>query len=630
MADPFFPFLSYGESALEDILQLWDEDGSTSPDALDASQQMDGLYSADLTALDWDSQLDIDPSAQTPDQLLADGNKDIWTTSVHFHANYDPLLPLSTWQLPAIDASICLGVTDAFPSPIMSNSTYPSLDSSLREELIIVYFNNVHPMCPIIDEQNFWWHHSILSEEEFFGMFPAIMFNAMMFAAFAHAKEDQVHRAGFQSIREIQEKYFRLLTEQYEYARCQVWSEIEELVLAKTALLLSFWCPPKVEILVNSLWIDRAIYHTKQFMRKSVSNTSNAIPKRCDILYWSCLSRNAFISYAMRRPYRLHIEEDALCDPQDVRSEFDREILFHNFSSPKGKLRMVDDFIALCKLGQSLNAILRSQRSMLFQLQWNSRQNTEDVDESEEHNELHQYLSRYLEAAKFESELLDLIEEHKKSNSISIDNAQNEGASEEMLARMRSYTLSIIAYSSIAALYQFTLSTTSETWARSCHGTALVKLKSASAKVSSTVESLLANVTVNEIPGTILSWTVSPMITFLVEQNCGKFRLSELSDDNIMRNNEDDFESPQLEHLLKLTDLLAPRFQSARDVWYLMQNTDHLLCCEAAMREDCARSRPEPKKERRRSSYGEGQAVYLDLLNRAVRFVDSEVAYGSP
>lgn len=147
----------------------------------------------------------------------------------------------------------------------------------------------------------------------------------------------------------------------------------------------------------------------------------------------------------MRRPYRLHIEEDALCDPQDVRSEFDREILFHNFSSPKGKLRMVDDFIALCKLGQSLNAILRSQRSMLFQLQWNSRQNTEDVDESEEHNELHQYLSRYLEAAKFESELLDLIEEHKKSNSISIDNAQNEGASEEMLARMRSYTLSIIA-----------------------------------------------------------------------------------------------------------------------------------------------------------------------------------------
>lgn len=143
------------------------------------------MYSADLTALDWDSQLDIDPSAQTPDQLLADGNKDIWTTSVHFHANYDPLLPSSTWQLPAIDASICLGVTDAFPSPIMSNSTYPSLDSSLREELIIVYFNNVHPMCPIIDEQNFWWHHSILSEEEFFGMFPAIMFNAMIFAAFA-------------------------------------------------------------------------------------------------------------------------------------------------------------------------------------------------------------------------------------------------------------------------------------------------------------------------------------------------------------------------------------------------------------------------------------------------------------
>jgi hypothetical protein len=92
---------------------------------------------------------------------------------------------------------------------------------------------------------------------------------------------------------------------------------MEELVLAKTALLLSLWCPPKLDVTINSLWADRDIYHSKQFLRESSVNT-NILPKRYDILYWCCISRNAFISYAMRRPFRLCIEEDQmLCDHED-------------------------------------------------------------------------------------------------------------------------------------------------------------------------------------------------------------------------------------------------------------------------------------------------------------------------
>jgi hypothetical protein len=90
----------------------------------------------------------------------------------------------SVWQHTAQDISICLGLSDSFALPIMSKATYPALDKSLREELVAIYFEQVHPLCPIIDEQNFWWHYFVLTEEDFFDMFPAILFNAMMFAAF--------------------------------------------------------------------------------------------------------------------------------------------------------------------------------------------------------------------------------------------------------------------------------------------------------------------------------------------------------------------------------------------------------------------------------------------------------------
>jgi hypothetical protein len=68
-----------------------------------------------------------------------------------------------------------------------------------------------------------------LSDEEFFELFPAMMFNAMLFAAFGvssglicmdcsnadsaqHATDEQVRRAGFSSVDEVQSRYFHVLS----------------------------------------------------------------------------------------------------------------------------------------------------------------------------------------------------------------------------------------------------------------------------------------------------------------------------------------------------------------------------------------------------------------------------------
>lgn len=236
----------------------------------------------------------------------------------------------------------------------------------------------------------------------------------------------------------------------YDYAYCEVWSAIEEVVLAKLALLLSLWCPPKGELTVCSLWADRAIHHTKQYLGKNSVNTDGLMPKRTNILYWCCIARNTCISFVMRRPCRLFLKDEPFCDPDDVRGEFDREILFHNFSSPEAKLRMVEDFVTLCKLSRSLSSILRSQQDLLFEPRWNVEQRSiEETDDTDHSHELHEYLSIYLAAAESESDLLGSIESHDRMNHEGsrtniTDTSYCEDPVEEMLAKLRFYTLTIM------------------------------------------------------------------------------------------------------------------------------------------------------------------------------------------
>lgn len=236
----------------------------------------------------------------------------------------------------------------------------------------------------------------------------------------------------------------------YNCASSEVWSAIEELVLAKTSLLLSLWCPPKGELTVCSLWVDRAIHHTKQYLQKNPIATDLMMPKRSDILYWCCIARNTCISFVMRRPYGLSIKDLPLCDPEDVRGEFNREILFHNFSSPMGKLRMVEDFVVLCKLSQRLSLIIKSQQALLLEPQWNVEQMAiEETGETGHGHRLHEYLSIYLAAAESETDLLGLIESHDKMNCEGprtniTDSFYNEDPVEEMLAKLRLHTLTIM------------------------------------------------------------------------------------------------------------------------------------------------------------------------------------------
>lgn len=129
------------------------------------------------------------------------------------------------------------------------------------------------------------------------------------------------------------------------------------------------------------------------------------------------------------------------------------------------------------------------------------------------------------------------------------------------------------------------------------------------------------------------------MIVFLVESTCGKYGLHQLSDDNqedIEQKSQDSISS-EAENLLALANLLAPRFQTAQDVVSLMRDLDHLLSCDAAVRSDHTRSLDSSAQSAAESRRLRGlsveceedsQAVDLDLLNQASRFMDTRVAFG--
>lgn len=235
----------------------------------------------------------------------------------------------------------------------------------------------------------------------------------------------------------------------YHYTRFQAQSEVEESYLAKTSLLVSLWAPPKLEIAMVSLWVDRALYHTRQYLEKYDPITTTPVPIGQDILYWCCIVRNSLISYVMRRPYRLHVDGIPLCDPEDIRREFELEARHHNFCTSEAKLQMIDDFILLCKVTSCLYSILKSHQSLLFEVQWNAERpidRTSEVESDAPTGQLvHEYILRYVEAAKYESELEDLIKDHEERR-IFKNLTKTIGGEEEIdiIARMRSYNLYLI------------------------------------------------------------------------------------------------------------------------------------------------------------------------------------------
>jgi hypothetical protein len=70
------------------------------------------------------------------------------------------------------------------------------------------------------------------------------------------------------------------------------------------------------------------------------------------------------------------------------------------------------------------------------------------------------------------------------------------------------------------------------------------------------------------------------MVTFSLKQNCENFSLPQL----IKNSEEAEFPYSLSSSLLELASILAPRFETPKDVLYLMQEIEYLLSCHATLK----------------------------------------------
>jgi hypothetical protein len=129
---------------------------------------------------------------------------------------------------------------------------------------------------------------------------------------------------------------------------------------------------------------------------------------------------------------------------------------------------------------------------------------------------------------------------------------------------------------------------------------------------------------------------MAPMVTLMVEQKCGKFDLPQLSDSEegeVLDAETISSRSKAIRCLVDLANILATRFLSARDMWALLQDVDHLLCCNAATVGISNLKTLTTKDGRMPSSSWQdfsdlerSSAMDLDLLNKATIFIDRQMA----
>lgn len=95
---------------------------------------------------------------------------------------YDEFLPnLYTNQRGPSEPPI---LTDVPPALIQELGRI--LPRALRDEVVVLYFRHVHPLCPIVDEFEFARiYRECEREEDLFSRFDVMLFLAMMFVAFA-------------------------------------------------------------------------------------------------------------------------------------------------------------------------------------------------------------------------------------------------------------------------------------------------------------------------------------------------------------------------------------------------------------------------------------------------------------
>ncbi|KAH8803134.1 hypothetical protein F5884DRAFT_861470 [Xylogone sp. PMI_703] len=282
----------------------------------------------------------------------------------------------------------------------------------VQNELVMLYFQNIHPMFPVVDEHRFAsLHKKYRGQEELMNPSDFTLYHAIMVAGFAHLSEAQVHSTPYRSVLEGQKA-------QVEQLKARYWSQltVDPIVLTQICLILSLWSPGWIGPQNNSYWLDMAFKHaTSGQLWKSPSETERRGPYcRRRILWWCCVVRDRVLALGMRRPQRLHkIPEGEEEDNIITESDFGPEAKFPAFTDLPSKKSAMLTFIWFCKLSKIMANIAVAQRKHRFSRDWSGDEvgNTESelVEVNKLDAELQCWLQDFENAAAEVTKLIKIV-----------------------------------------------------------------------------------------------------------------------------------------------------------------------------------------------------------------------------
>ncbi|RSL76748.1 hypothetical protein CEP51_009693 [Fusarium floridanum] len=170
------------------------------------------------------------------------------------------------------------------PAPII-------LDQFLRQ-----YFTNVHPLLPMLNEQDFWDARSRPDPPQS-KMLSLLLVQAMLFAACSFMPLKTINRLGYDSIRSARSAFYRKSKLIYDASL-----EPSKVATAQAALLLTYWTPPlKADSKPNTRWLMIAIENARRCQADRLSDVSqfSLLPtsekSTLRRLWWCCIIRDLWL-----------------------------------------------------------------------------------------------------------------------------------------------------------------------------------------------------------------------------------------------------------------------------------------------------------------------------------------------
>lgn len=238
----------------------------------------------------------------------------------------------------------------------MLRCTYGIKFGPFLDELLRIFFQNIHPYYPVIDEFLFDEAYAVAVRDEVTRRDRAVTLAAMLLCASMYLIKGKLYASGKWTQASLQQTLYNAIQEMYQPS-----SVGDNLTLTQACMLLSYWDASYAESSHRqSEWMDRAFIHARSGGLDQT--TSEVLTDRSRLIWACCVVRDRIISFSSRRELQPHSAKDAWIPV--TKEDFGLELALPRYADVSARNHLIDAFLLLCQLSEALAEIMEFQQRL--------------------------------------------------------------------------------------------------------------------------------------------------------------------------------------------------------------------------------------------------------------------------